>query len=716
MENKDQKKITPQGRKDNTVIERLAEFWPEPREQLHFGGWQATYDLVDRVNLNKVDRLLDICCGEGGTANWLAKRYKRKVSGIDILEEAINTANMQAKKMDVSEYVDFKVADVFNIPYSDSTFNIVFGQDADGLAHKDRKLIFQEIHRVLKPHGILVFQLWIPCPSMPNDKIEYFEKVTANVGFPEMSRLSVSNFVEDLKQAGFTNIIIDDLSEIYHNHMKKMAQIYHSKLKTPDAWHNMLLDLMDDNYQFGIRIIAKVNKHQNNVKFTKELPKAEELYFYGTGVFSPDFIFDFDTIAEEREYREKILSYLRKNYPRFKWSAEGEGILASGAVDNYSPPKVGSFLRVDLNNKIQSKEFNIRIDNDKYLDCWIDEIHVDIYRFNCASVHFMVYIPEEAWQDKDVLERMRFFIQRHSHPLEEFGIDMESIFAITISELNLIFKQIIMDLKPPILKTPFLDFTSLSEEIKTQLFWTHCTIVAAMPEGFDVNSQHFQDVLLNLNPKGIYNYSIFPNIFAYVESGDSLICLPNTLDIQDRSPKRIANEDWIPWIAIHHYTWKTVWELDRGFYILLNVVTSHLKYKRTEQYRDVYAVNALINHINLVLDTHKSRNLTSTYYSMHFIEQISDAWRTGEILEAATSKMDVLKDLIGQLDEIESARRSKRVELFLTFLGVFALGSMVLDFLGAITFGDLIPDWITLLLGLGIPLGFSVIAYRLLKE
>jgi ubiquinone/menaquinone biosynthesis C-methylase UbiE len=692
MEKRRQRKF--QTKVDKTVIERLAEFWPEPREQLHFGGWNATYDLFDRIGLEKADHVLDICCGEGGTAIWLGEKYKKKVSGVDILGSAIEVASKHATENGVGDIVEFKIADIFDLPYGDSAFDIVYGQDADGLAHKDRSLIFKEIARVLKPQGVLAFQLWIPCPSMPEDKVEYFEQVTIKAGFPEMTRLSVKEFIDDLLSAGFTNIIIDDLSEIYKNHMIKMAHEFSKKLKTPDAWHNMLLDLIEEHYEFGVRIIAKVKKQKEGFMFSKELPLAKDLYFYGTGVFSPDFIFDFDTIAEEREYRNKILFYLRKKYPKFRWSAKGEGVLASGTVDNYSPPKVGSFLRADLNKVIQSKNFNIKIGIRKYLDCWIDEIYIDFYRFNCAIVHFIVYIPEESWQDKETLERVRFFIQKHNHPLGEFGIDLESIFAITISELNTIFKNVINVLKLPILKTPFLDFTNLSEEIKTKLFWTHCTIVATMPKGFDVNSEHFQGVLLNLNPKGIYNYSILPNIFAYVESGDSLICLLNEKDIQNRNPKTIANEDWIPWIAIHHYTWKTVWELDRGFYILLNVVTSHLKHKRTEQYHDVYAVNALINHIILVLDTHKSRNLTSTYYSMYFIEQISDAWRTGEILEAATSKMEILKDLIGQLDEIESSRRSRRVELFLTFLGVFALGSLVLDFIGAISFGELMPDWI----------------------
>lgn len=716
MKNNKEISQNPHGRIDETVIDRLSEFWPEPREQLHFGGWNATYELVERIQLDKATRILDICCGEGRTASWLGEKYNRRVTGVDILEKAIKVAKDHVQSLGVSDLVDFQVSDIFNLNFADSTFNIVFGQDPDGLAHKDRKFIFQELKRVLKPHGLIAFQLWIPFSSVPAEKVKYFEKITIETGYPEMTRLSVHDFVKDLREAGFTNIIIEDLSMTYKEHMRKMEERFKEKLKEPDKWHNMLIDFMNQGFKFGVRIIAKAKKEIKSYKFTRELPKAENLYFYGTGVFSPDYIFDFDTIAEEKRYRKLILKYLKENFPTFEWTAEGEGVLASGAVDNYSPPKVGSFLSVNITNKLESKNFNIKINDEKYLDCYIDGIRIDIYHFNCAILHFSLFIPEESWQDLEVLKRVRFFVQKHSHPLEEFGIDMESIFAPIISELLDIFKSLIIKIKPPILKTPFMDFTQLSEEISTKLFWTHSTIVAAMPEGFDPESHHFQEVLLNVNPAGIHNYSILPNIFAYVESGDSLICLPNIPDIRSRPPNIIANEDWIQWIAIHHYTWKTVWELDRGFYILLNVVTSHLKHKRTEKYRDVYAVNALINHIILVLDTHKPRNVTSTYYSMHFIEKISDAWRTGNILEAAKSKMEILRDLISQLDEIESSRRSKRVELFLTLLGVFTLGSMVLDFLGAMSFSNSIPDWVSLLLGISIPFGFSLIAYKLLKD
>ena len=91
------KKESPSGNVDKTIIDRLAEFWPEPREQLHFGGWKATFDLVKRLDFSNSQKVLDVCCGEGSTACWLAKEYGLKVNGIDILDRAIAVAKEKAK-------------------------------------------------------------------------------------------------------------------------------------------------------------------------------------------------------------------------------------------------------------------------------------------------------------------------------------------------------------------------------------------------------------------------------------------------------------------------------------------------------------------------------------------------------------------------------------------------------------------------------------------
>ena len=86
------------------------------------------------------------------------------------------------------------------------------------------------------------------------------------------------------------------------------------------------------------------------------------------------------------------------------------------------------------------------------------------------------------------------------------------------------------------------------------------------------------------------------------------------------------------------------------------------------------------------------------------------------MIEASYEKMNSLRELIGQLDEIEASRRERRIEMFLTFLGVFALGSLVLDIVGAMSFASAIPDVVTFALATGIPAIFLVIAYYLLKS
>jgi hypothetical protein len=237
-----------------------------------------------------------------------------------------------------------------------------------------------------------------------------------------------------------------------------------------------------------------------------------------------------------------------------------------------------------------------------------------------------------------------------------------------------------------------------------------------MPEGFDPESQHYQNTLLGTSIEGVRNFSVIPNIFAFIESGDSLICIADVPETRNRTPEAVAFEDWVNWIGISQYTWKVAWELDRGLYIILNLVTSHLKHKRTEEYRDVYAVNALINHLKLFLDTHNPRNMTTTYYTIHFLEKISEEWRTGELLTSANEKMESLRELIAQLDEIEQSRRDRRTEMFLTFIGVFAFGSLILDFIGAMSFASEMSDFILAALTFGIPTIFLVVAYYLLRE
>jgi arsenite methyltransferase len=120
----------------------------------HPGGLALSKLMVDRIGLESDDTLLDIACGDGKTASYLAKILGIQVSGIDIGEGMIEAAIKRSKSMRVEDRTDFKVALASKIPYEVDSFNAIISECAlCTFVDKDAALL--EIIRVLKPKGIV---------------------------------------------------------------------------------------------------------------------------------------------------------------------------------------------------------------------------------------------------------------------------------------------------------------------------------------------------------------------------------------------------------------------------------------------------------------------------------------------------------------------------------------------------------------------------------
>ncbi|TFH02455.1 MAG: class I SAM-dependent methyltransferase [Candidatus Thorarchaeota archaeon] len=120
----------------------------------HPGGLALSKLMVDRLGLTSNDTLLDIACGDGNTASYLAKKMGIQVSGIDVGEGMIETAIKRSKSMRVEDQTDFRVALASKIPYEANSFNAIISECAlCTFVDKDAALL--EIIRVLKPNGIV---------------------------------------------------------------------------------------------------------------------------------------------------------------------------------------------------------------------------------------------------------------------------------------------------------------------------------------------------------------------------------------------------------------------------------------------------------------------------------------------------------------------------------------------------------------------------------
>jgi SAM-dependent methyltransferase len=108
------------------------------------------------LDLGKESHLLDIGCGSGGPALYLARETGCRVTGIDIRESAIREAQKAAEELRLGDRVRFVRADARGeLPMEEGTFSAM--ACIDTVQHLfDRRAAFREWFRLLMPRGRLL--------------------------------------------------------------------------------------------------------------------------------------------------------------------------------------------------------------------------------------------------------------------------------------------------------------------------------------------------------------------------------------------------------------------------------------------------------------------------------------------------------------------------------------------------------------------------------
>lgn len=103
----------------------------------------------------KKGKILDAGCGFGGMDVVLAKEIpKCEIMGIDLSDPLLGYANSSISNADIENRLQFNKGDVYNIPFEDNTFDVVFSVN---MVHwiNEPILMLNEIERILKPNGYL---------------------------------------------------------------------------------------------------------------------------------------------------------------------------------------------------------------------------------------------------------------------------------------------------------------------------------------------------------------------------------------------------------------------------------------------------------------------------------------------------------------------------------------------------------------------------------
>jgi ubiquinone/menaquinone biosynthesis C-methylase UbiE len=125
-------------------------------DQLHGREIVATREHVERLKLADGMHVLDVGCGIGGPARYIATTHGVTVTGVDLTPEFVEMARDLTRRCGLDDRIAFHQADALSMPFPNDTFDAAVCLYV-GMNIADKGQLCREIHRVLRPGGHLVW-------------------------------------------------------------------------------------------------------------------------------------------------------------------------------------------------------------------------------------------------------------------------------------------------------------------------------------------------------------------------------------------------------------------------------------------------------------------------------------------------------------------------------------------------------------------------------
>jgi arsenite methyltransferase len=164
---------------------------------------------VALASLKKGDIVLDLGSGAGFDAFLAAGKVGKagRVIGVDMTEEMLLKARLNAQKGGYDN-VEFRLGEIEKLPVKDNTVDVIISNCVINLS-PDKKAVFKEAFRVLKPAGRLMVSDLVLTKELPED---IKESVEAYVGCLT-GAIKKDEYLGFIKKAGFNDVrVIDESS------------------------------------------------------------------------------------------------------------------------------------------------------------------------------------------------------------------------------------------------------------------------------------------------------------------------------------------------------------------------------------------------------------------------------------------------------------------------------------------------------------------------
>ena len=133
-------------------LDRLSAEDLSPYDQFHSRGHQATAELAQLLNPQAGQLVLDLGCGIGGPARWLATERGCRVVGLDLTEVYCRTASELSARVGLARQTGFVCGNGLALPFAEAGFDLIWTQHA-AMNIADKARLYREVARALKPGG-----------------------------------------------------------------------------------------------------------------------------------------------------------------------------------------------------------------------------------------------------------------------------------------------------------------------------------------------------------------------------------------------------------------------------------------------------------------------------------------------------------------------------------------------------------------------------------